>query len=118
SDLLNPIQAKTLKSSAENAKCLRRARIEGTDRQVSHKGNAMRKSVGPWFRKSKNAWYVCHEGKQVNLFVKGEANEKDAVKAWHRLMAGDDPTPTQEPTVKPEPKPTPKAEVKPDALTV
>jgi integrase/recombinase XerC len=51
----------------------------------------MRRSIGPWFRASKNAWYVCHEGKQVNLFVKGEENEAKAVKAWHRLMAGDEP---------------------------
>jgi integrase len=59
-----------------------------------------RRSVGPWFRKSKNGWYVCHEGKQHNLFVKGEENEAAAIKAWHRLMAGDD-------AVKPEPTPTP-----------
>jgi hypothetical protein len=50
-----------------------------------------RRSVGPWFRAEKNGWYVWHEGKRINLFVKGVENEALAVKAWHRLMAGDDP---------------------------
>jgi len=55
----------------------------------------MRRSSGPWFRQSKNSWYVWHSGKQINLKVKGESNEEKAVKAWHRLMGGDDsPTPT------------------------
>lgn len=77
-------------------------------KEASHKGTAMRHSVGPWFRKSKNAWFVWHEGRQKNLFVKGEANEREAVKAWHRLMAGDDltPPPMQDPTPT---KPTPPA---------
>jgi hypothetical protein len=51
----------------------------------------MRQSVGPWFRKSKNTWYVCNNGKQVSLKVKGEGNEKAAIRAWHRLMAEDEP---------------------------
>ena len=34
----------------------------------------MRRSVCPWFRASKDAWFVCHEGKQKNLRVKGEGN--------------------------------------------
>jgi hypothetical protein len=50
----------------------------------------MHRSVGPWHRQSKKAWYVCHNGKQVNLKVRGEANEAQAVKAWHRLMAEDE----------------------------
>src|SRR4051812_15578489 len=78
----------------------------------------MRRSVGPWFRKSKNAWYVQHEGRQVNLKVRGKDNEKEAVKAWHRLMAGDDPTPSpvQEPT--PPTKPTQRREQTPGEASV
>jgi integrase len=63
-----------------------------------------RRSVGPWFWAAKNAWYVWHGGKQVNLFVKGEDNEARAVKAWHRLMAGDDPV-KPAPTLTPLPAP-------------
>lgn len=48
----------------------------------------MRQSAKPWYRKSKNSWYVWLDGKAVNLFVKGEQNEREAVKAWHRVMAG------------------------------
>ena len=46
-------------------------------------------------------------GSQVNLKVKGQDSEGDAVKAWHRMMAGDDP-------IKQKPKPTPKQEPKPE----
>ena len=48
----------------------------------------MRRSVCPWFRASKNAWFVWHEGKQKNLRVKGEGNREGAFRAWHRLMGG------------------------------
>jgi len=50
-----------------------------------------RRSVGLWFRKEKNGWYVWQERKRVNLFVKGAGNEALAIKAWHRIMAGDNP---------------------------
>jgi hypothetical protein len=40
------------------------------------------------FRESKGAWYVNVKGKQTALGVKGQDNEVEAVKAWHRLMAG------------------------------
>jgi integrase len=42
----------------------------------------------PWFRSSKGAWYVKVQGKQTALGVRGEANEAEAVKAWHRLLGG------------------------------
>ncbi|MFO0852265.1 MAG: tyrosine-type recombinase/integrase [Gemmataceae bacterium] len=48
-----------------------------------------RQADGPWFRKSKNAWFATLPGKRmVNLKVKGEGNRPEANKAWHRLMAG------------------------------
>ena len=57
-----------------------------------------RKSVGPWFWQAKGGWFVWHEGKRFNLKVRGAENEAAATKAWHRLMAGDDPpTPKSEP---------------------
>ena len=62
-----------------------------------------RHSDGPWFRESKNAWYVWHDGRQHSLGVRGKANRKDAVAAWHRLIADG-------PKAKPDPKP--------EALTV
>lgn len=37
------------------------------------------------------AWYVWHAGRQKALGVKGKANRKAAVEAWHRLMAGTRP---------------------------
>ena len=42
----------------------------------------------PWFRESKQAWYATVKGRMVSLGVKGRDNEAEAVKAWHRLMAG------------------------------
>ena len=47
----------------------------------------MARSVdGPWFRGSKNTWYVTHEGRNVSLRVQGKSNRGEAVKAWHRLL--------------------------------
>lgn len=40
----------------------------------------------PWYRASKDAWYVEIAGQQVRL-AKGEANEKAAWAAFYRLMA-------------------------------
>lgn len=62
----------------------------------------MAKASRAWFRKSKNAWYCTVEGRKVSLGVKGEENEKEAVKAWHRIMAG-----LESPTLTPEPIQTP-----------
>lgn len=42
--------------------------------------------AGPWFRKSKNAWYVTYEGRTVSLGVGGKGSCKEAVEAWHRLL--------------------------------
>src|SRR5687767_2635729 len=66
-----------------------------------------RKSEGPWFWNTKNTWYVWLEGRQVSLGVKGLDNEKEATKAWHRLMADG-----------PNPKPTPEQKVQSDTPTV
>src|ERR1700693_2400079 len=61
----------------------------------------MAKPSKPWFRASKRAWYIKVEGKQTSLGVKGRENEAEAVKAWHRVMAGvaEKAKPKQEPTV-------------------
>lgn len=48
-----------------------------------------RRADGPWFRAGKNSWYASVNGEQINLKVKGIENQPDAVRAWHRLMAGD-----------------------------
>jgi integrase len=41
----------------------------------------------PWFRASKDAWYITIDGKMVPLAVKGERNVKAAELAWHKLLA-------------------------------
>ena len=50
----------------------------------------------PWFRKAKNAWYATVDGIKVSLKVKGEENEAEALKAWHRLMADGKPVPVEQ----------------------
>jgi len=40
----------------------------------------------PWYRASKDAWYVEYNGRQVRL-AKGRDNEKAAQQAFYRLMA-------------------------------
>jgi integrase/recombinase XerC len=55
----------------------------------------------PWFREGKGTWYATVEGRMKSLGVKGKANEVDAVKVWHRLMAGVMEKAT--PKAKPEP---------------
>src|SRR5437762_2199657 len=42
----------------------------------------------PWFRASKNAWYVEVNGKQIRLAA-GEENRQPALKAFYKLMAGE-----------------------------
>jgi integrase len=61
----------------------------------------MPKQCKPWFRESKQTWYATVEGRMKSLGVKGEANEADAHKAWHRLLAGvaEKAKPKAEPTV-------------------
>jgi integrase len=41
----------------------------------------------PWYRKSNDSWYVEVGGKQLRL-AKGKANRQEAVRKFHRLMAG------------------------------
>jgi integrase len=43
----------------------------------------------PWFRASKNSWYVQYQGKQVRLAV-GRESRDDALKAFYKLMAADE----------------------------
>jgi len=40
----------------------------------------------PWFRTSKNAWYVTLDGRVVSLGVTGRSNRKLALKAFARLL--------------------------------
>lgn len=47
-----------------------------------------RDNEGPWFRTGKNTWYVTLEGRSVSLGVRGSENNKAAIAAWHRIMAG------------------------------
>jgi integrase len=47
----------------------------------------------PWFRQQRNGWYVTVDGKKIALGVTGKANRAAAEQAWHRLMAGHEPTP-------------------------
>lgn len=65
---------------------------------------------GPWYRASKGTWYATVGGKNVSLQVRGETSRAEAVRAWHRLMAG----------VSVDTVPTPKVEQKkpiPEAKT-
>jgi hypothetical protein len=63
-----------------------------------------RRADGPWFRAGKNCWYASVNGEQVNLKVKGSGNRAEAVRQWHRLMAGDPiQPPTQEAPASPPP---------------
>jgi len=54
-----------------------------------------------WFRESKQTWYATLDGRKVSLGVKGRENEAEAVKAWHKVMAGlkEKAKPKPEPTV-------------------
>ena len=46
----------------------------------------MRTPTKPWYRASKDAWYVEFNGRQIRL-AKGLANEKEARDAFYKLMA-------------------------------
>src|SRR5262249_14231060 len=45
----------------------------------------------PWYRASKDSWYVTVNGKKLSLGVRGQENMLAAITAWDRLMAGLDP---------------------------
>ncbi len=49
-------------------------------------GSPRRLPEGPWYRASRDGWYVRVDGKQVRL-AKGKANKKATLDAFHRLMA-------------------------------
>ena len=55
----------------------------------------MARTNEPWYRKSKDTWYLTVNGKKKSLQVKGEMNEKQAIEAWHRFMAN--PMPLEAP---------------------
>ncbi len=57
---------------------------------------------GPFFRTSKNTWYVTHEGRKTSLGVPGKNNRKAAIDAWHKLLREGRPS-AHSPT-KPDPK--------------
>ncbi|MBA4190652.1 MAG: hypothetical protein C0467_21920 [Planctomycetaceae bacterium] len=72
-----------------------------------------RHTEGAWFRASKNTWYATVNGKMVSLGIKGGANEKEATKAWHKLMVKlDEPQPMVKAEPKPEPEPKTEIRVK------
>lgn len=60
-----------------------------------------RNSQGPWFRTSKNAWYVTHEGRRLSLGVTGKASRKAALAAWQKLLK-DGPKGKSTPAARPE----------------
>ncbi len=56
----------------------------------------------PWYRRSKGAWYVTVNGSKVRLGVKGREDRKQALAAWHELLArgGENEVLASEPSVK------------------
>jgi len=77
----------------------------------------MARQSKPWFRVSKNTWYITLNGRKLSLGVRGEENHKQAFTAWHRLM-GELPLETpQKPRQTPSTPPAePQAEVKPASV--
>jgi integrase len=47
-----------------------------------------RKSLKPWFRADRNAWFVCLQGKQINL----GADKTEAERRFHEIMAAGQPS--------------------------
>src|SRR5690348_13912798 len=79
----------------------------------------MSRPSSPWFRKSKGTWYCTMEGRKVSLKVKGEENEKEAIRAWHRLFAGMPLEATQKPLQSHEsPQAVPMVKVEPVSVSV
>src|SRR5205823_2907392 len=62
-----------------------RNRPEGEDPEMA-------RPPKPWYRKSKDAWYVCLDGKQVQL-AKGKASKAEATRAFHGLMLAEGKAP-------------------------
>lgn len=54
----------------------------------------MRRSKEPWFREFNQTWYVKIDGQQIPL-AKGKENKSEAVRAFHKLMASDNPIPSK-----------------------
>src|SRR5205823_12759638 len=53
---------------------------------TSLKVTAMAKQCKPFFRKSKNAWYVRMDGRTLSLGVPLKKNKQVAYDAWHTLI--------------------------------
>jgi hypothetical protein len=52
-----------------------------------------RPTNGPWWYEARGGYYAWHEGRKVSLKT---ADLGEAVRAWHRLMAGlPDPNPAK-----------------------
>jgi integrase len=68
----------------------------------------------PWFRESKQAWYVCIDGRQRRL----SKDRDEAFRRYHLLMAGESPTPSPEPPkAKAGATPSPGAPARQEAIT-
>ncbi len=50
----------------------------------------------PWFRPSRNTYFVTLGGKQINLRT---ADKAEAFRLWHELMAKDEPEPVKPPSI-------------------
>ena len=66
----------------------------------------MARPARPWFRSAEGYWYCTHNGKKVNLYVRGRNNEAAAWDAYNRFRSGTPPTPPTAPATPPAP-PTP-----------
>ena len=66
----------------------------------------MVRPIQPWYRSSRDAWFVTIDGRQVDLGVRGRRRRQAAIDAWHRLM----PSTTTVPTLATVPTPIAVAE--------
>jgi integrase/recombinase XerC len=59
----------------------------GTESKHHHERHIMpRHAEGPWFRASKDAWYVTVHGRKISLRVYGKENRPAAISAWHLMI--------------------------------
>lgn len=65
-----------------------------------------RRSLGPWYRTSRDQWYVCIGEKMVSLGVRGRENRDEAIVAWHRVLGN-----------RPVPSPAPESDSSPGSAT-
>jgi integrase len=55
----------------------------------------MPRPAHPWYRKSKDCWYVTLNGRMISLRVPGPNNQTAAFKRWGQLLAGEPESPAQ-----------------------